>query len=218
MNQPSNSSPRIPVVGVVGGIGSGKSAVARWVADRCQATVIDADQLGHEALREVTVRDELVKRFGPEILGEDGIIIRSALAKQVFGAGSDQTAARKDLEQIVHPEIARRMRAGLASAASAGSQLVLLDAAILLEAGWRNLCDLVVFVETPDAIRVQRVMENRGWTESDLRRREASQWSLIDKRREADLIVTNDQTLEYAGKQLLEALEQRGWIHRNPAQ
>lgn len=205
----------IPVVGIVGGIGSGKSAVANWVRAQAPVAVIDADQLGHEALTSNSVRDALRVRFGPTIFGEDGSIVRSALAKLVFGDWPETNLARRDLEQIVHPDIRRRILEEIAQAETGLSKVVLLDAAVLLEAGWRNLCDLVVFIDTPNEIRLERVHQNRGWTHDELARREASQQSLIEKRRESDLIVTNDRDLEYAGRQLLELLQQRGWLDRN---
>ena len=137
------------------------------------------------------------------------MIDRSALARQVFGDHREQVAARHDLEQIVHPEIGRRITVEVALATANGRAAVLLDAAVLLEAGWRQLCDLVVFVDTPDSIRLTRVQNNRNWTEDELRRREASQWSLDRKRQEADFVITNDRDLEYAGRQLLEMLRTR---------
>jgi dephospho-CoA kinase len=205
---------RMLVVGIVGGIGSGKSAVANWVASRSGMIVIEADKLGHEAIKAETVRDALRLRFGPTIFGEDGFIVRSALAKQVFGDHQDQKLARVDLEKIVHPEIKRQISHSIAIASEEGAEAVLLDAAVLLEAGWRSMCDLVVFVDTPDSVRLERVRQNRGWTKEELDRREASQWSLSEKRRESDLIVANDRNLEYAGRQLLESLQHLGWLKR----
>jgi dephospho-CoA kinase len=216
MNDAANSNPvihkRIPVIGVVGGIGSGKSAVANWVAALADISVIDADKLGHDALKSAIVKDALLHRFGPGIFGPDGFINRSALATQVFGDNREQVVARHDLEQIVHPEIGRRISEEVTLATTHGRVAVLLDAAILLEAGWRHLCDLVVFVDTPDAMRLSRVQEKRNWSEDELRRREASQWSLDRKRQSADFVVTNDRDLEYAGRQLLEMLRARNIV------
>ena len=207
--QPTVIPKTIPVIGVVGGIGSGKSAVANWVAAHANVSVIDADKLGHDALKSAIVKEALLHRFGPGIFGVDGFVNRSALAKHVCGDHPEQLAARHDLEQIVHPEIGRRISDEIDLATTNRRVAVLLDAAVLLEAGWRQLCDLVVFVDTPDAIRLARVQQNRNWTEDELRRREASQWRLDRKRREADFIVTNDRDLEYAGSQLLEMLRAR---------
>ena len=202
----------IPVIGVVGGIGSGKSAVANWAAAHADVAVIDADKLGHDALKSAIVKAALLQRFGPGIFGADGFVNRSALAKQVFGDTPEQLVARHDLERIVHPEIGRRISEEVALATKNDRVAVLLDAAVLLEAGWRQLCDLVVFVDTPDVIRLARVQKNRNWTEDELARREASQWSLDRKRQEADFVVTNDRDLEYAGRQVLEMLRARGIV------
>ena len=210
--QPDLSSRRIPVVGIVGGIGSGKSAVANWVATQVRVAVLNADQLGHESLEDPEIKDALIQRFGQGILGADQKIERALLAREVFGTAASQQSARQELERIVHPGIERRIKAGIDAAAAAHQEVVLLDAAVLLEAGWKGRCDLLVYIDTPDAIRLARVLEHRGWTEDELRRRESSQWSLMDKRRECDLIVTNDRDLEYAGRQLLQSLQQRGWI------
>ena len=205
---------RIPVIGIVGGIGSGKSSVANWVAAHAKVSVLNADALGHEVLQLNAVKQALCQRFSDAILGTDGGIERSVLARRVFGTDADQLAARHDLEQIVHPEIGRRIAEKIEAAAAEDQEAVLLDAAILLEAGWRSKCDLVVFIDTPDPIRMERVREHRGWTQDELRLREMSQWSLMEKRRESDLIVKNDGEIERAGQQLLDALIQRGLINR----
>lgn len=203
----------MPVIGIVGGIGSGKSAVANWVAERTRVSVLDADVLGHEALQCPAVRQALCERFGDAIFGADGNVVRPALAREVFGSDEVHLKARHDLEQIIHPEIRRRVLEGIAQAKAQNRDAVLLDASILLEAGWRDKCDLIVFIDTPDEIRLARVREHRGWTENELRKRESSQWSLMEKRRESDLIVTNDRDLDYAGNQLLESLRQNGLIN-----
>jgi dephospho-CoA kinase len=209
---PGIKVPRIPVIGIVGGIGSGKSAVAKWVAGQANVDVIDADILGHDALRDAAVKDALCRRFGTEILVETGEINRSALARQVFGPDPSHREARRALEQIVHPEIGRRISQRINQAAADGHTAVLLDAAVMLEAGWNSKCDLVVFVDCPERLRLERVHAHRGWSEDELRRREASQLSLADKRREADLIVVNDNQIEQAGRQLLDSLQQQGLL------
>ena len=203
---------RIPVIGIVGGIGSGKTAVAEWVGARTNSVVINADTLGHEALRSAPVKQSLCERFGRDILGPDAEIVRAALAKKVFGESPDLRSARRDLEQIVHPEIGRRIQEQIASAAAENREAVFLDAAVMLEAGWRPMCDCLVFIDTPDAIRLARVQQRSGWSEQELEKREASQLSLHDKRERADLIITNDRDLATAGQQLLDRLIEKGLI------
>lgn len=204
---------RIPLIGIVGGIGSGKSSVANWVASHSRVAVIDADKLGHEALQAASVKESLIRRFGSDIVDSEGTLVRSSIARLVFGTSPEQVQARQDLESVVHPEIRRRILDSVSTATEAGYQAILLDAAILLETGWRSMCDLVVFIDTPDEIRLKRVRDNRGWSEADLRRREASQWSLQEKRRESDLVITNDRDVESAGCLLLDSLQRLGLIH-----
>ena len=210
---PQEFRPRIPVIGIIGGIGSGKSSVAKWVAAQAGLRVIDADALGHAALREPHIIQALCEQFGTDIRSDDGQIVRSLLAKKVFGSSSNQLSARHELERIVHPEIKKKIVEEIAKAAGLGQSAVLLDAAVLLETGWKDQCDLIVFVQTPDSIRLKRVQENRGWTAEELQRREASQWSLARKQAAADLTVTNDRELDHAGRQLLEAFQQRGYVN-----
>ena len=197
------SADRIPVVGIVGGIGSGKSAVAQWVATQVNVHVVDADRLGHEALRASDVKSSLRLKWGDDIFDAQGEVLRGALARRVFGDTEEHRAARHTLEQIVHPEIERRIVDEIRRAADAGNQAVLLDAAVLLEAGWQRLCDAVVFIETPDDVRLERVRQRSGWTADELHRREASQLSLSNKRKQSDAVVSNAGRVSDAGQQLL---------------
>lgn len=110
----------------------------------------------------------------------------------VFGPGLEQKAARKKLEEIVHPRITEILTHQVALARSRpGVEAVILDAALLLETGWRDLCDVVVFIDTPFEQRLARVRQSRGWSRDELQLREASQYPLERKRTEADYVVEN---------------------------
>jgi dephospho-CoA kinase len=139
------------IVGVVGGIGSGKSAVCRWVADHDSSIrVIDADRDGHRALELPAVQAQLRAAFGPDVFKPDGKVIRSAVARLVFGSTPEHQDARRQLESIVHPAIAKLRDEQISELSSSGNvQAVLVDAAILQEAGWQDHCDGVVFVDVP---------------------------------------------------------------------
>lgn len=207
---PSLSQPQIPIVGLVGGVGSGKTTLARWLSQRLRVALIDADAAGHAALLEPDVRRALRARFGPEIFDPEGQVIRSRLAVRVFGGTPRHREARKALEAVVHPVIRRRLEQAIAACRARGEyDLILLDAAVMLEAGWNDLCDALVFVEASLEQRQNRVRSMRCWTTEDLELREASQWPLDDKRAAADCVVDNSGDLESAGRQLLEFLQRR---------
>jgi dephospho-CoA kinase len=191
----------LAVVGLIGGIGGGKSSVAALLEDG-GAVVIDADVVGHELLNDPRVRGQIVERFGTGVLSarsaQSGLppaINRTALGAIVFA----DPRARRDLETIVHP----RMRAWFeavvereAQSKRAEKRMVVLDAAILLEAGWDDLCDLIVFVDAPRDERMRRVEEQRGWSRELFEAREQAQWPCDLKRQRADLIITNDSGVD----------------------
>jgi dephospho-CoA kinase len=197
----------IPVIGIVGGIGSGKSSVARWVAARhSDVKLVSGDEIGHEVLTESAVRDAIRKRFGEPVFNADGQINRKTLGQVVFGSSREHQSARVDLERIVHPKIRETIAGKIANSAAAGKRAVLLDAAILFEAGWNDLCRAVVFIDVPRDERIARLRETRGWDEGETERRESSQASLELKRSRSQFVVDNSRSVEAAGRQLEELL------------
>lgn len=204
----NTSDVSVPVIGLLGGVGSGKSSIARMAANLRPGVVIDADAIGHELLDDPVVRGEIVERFGNAILGDDGCIVRSRLAAVVFGA--DTTNTRAQLESILHPRIGEEVERRLREArATPGIEWVFVDAALMLEAGWAERCDLLVFVDTSFGQRLDRVTKGRGWTAQELRRREAAQMPLDEKRLRADAVLDNDSTLEVAAQRLVELADGR---------
>lgn len=190
------------MIGVVGGIGSGKSAVSGFL-EALGAFVIDADKVGHALLDQPPVLEPLVERFGRVILNPNSnsdessegpaSVDRKALGSIVF---SDPKAL-KALELILHPRMRQTFSKAIARTIRRGeAKAVVLDAAILHEAGWASLCDRVLFVEAPAEVRLERLRESRGWSEETLNRREASQWPLDRKRNEAEWVIQNATDLE----------------------
>lgn len=198
----------VPVIGIIGGIGSGKSAVARWVMERHPVAVIDADRIGHEVLQQPEIKDRLREAFGAEIFDANGGVIRSALGRKVFGPTAEHQRAREQLEAIVHPAIRQVIEQQLQSVDPIRYTAVLLDAAILLETGWADVCQEIVFIETPLEHRRQRVAA-RGWSPEELAKREASQWPLDRKRSAASFVLSNSGSLDDAGHALWEFLRSR---------
>ncbi|MCA9013281.1 MAG: dephospho-CoA kinase [Planctomycetaceae bacterium] len=202
----------IPVVGIVGGVGAGKSSVVRRITT-LKLFVIDADRIGHELLLTSDIRAKLCHVFGEEILDEAGVIARERLAAKVFGASEPQISNRIRLNEILHPAIREEIYR-LIKLAPQDADAIILDAALLLEAGWADECDVIIFIDTPLEVRQQRVAANRGWSAEELQRREASQWSLSKKRQLARFIVDNAGSPQSAVNQLTSVLEKTILEHR----
>ncbi len=187
---------RPPVFGILGGIGSGKSSVVRHVSG-LNLLIIDADRIGHELLLNSDIQSQIRNSFGAAVFDDSGAVDRSRLADVVFGTSVEQQEALKRLEQILHPAIRRKIQSQIETA-SRDVDAVILDAALLLEAGWDAECDWLIFVATAAEIREQRVIRNRGWSAEELARREATQWNLEAKRDRADFIVDNSGSMDDA--------------------
>jgi dephospho-CoA kinase len=193
---------RAPVIGLIGGIGSGKSTVADvWSELGCE--VSHSDELVRLALEDPYVKARLIGWWGPRILAADGGIDRKAVAGIVF---SDPTE-RLRLESITHPWIEERRRAAFADASAATAYVI--DAPLLLEAGLERGCDAVVFIDASQAVREARVAASRGWGPEELARREAAQLPLDQKRARADHVLHNEgdlASLRSEARRLLERM------------
>jgi dephospho-CoA kinase len=197
-------------IGIVGGVASGKSLVSQQLAE-LGAGVLDADRAGHEVLaNDPDVRPELLSRWGPTVLADDGSVDRRAIAARVF---ADSAAAdREFLEHLLHPRIRRRLDQQRKKFAAEGRPAVVLDAPLLVEALWGPMCDVVVFVDTPREVRLARAHE-RGWSDAEFSRRESAQWPVEEKRRLADVVLSNSGSADD-----LRAAVRRVWSqHVNPA-
>jgi len=187
-----------PIVGLVGGIGAGKSLAASLFAAR-GARVIDADALGYAALRDPQIRGQVLARWGNAILDADGQISRRKLGSIVFADANQRSA----LQEMVFPWIDREIRRELVQAeADSRVRLILLDAAIMLETGWNRACRRVVFIDAPREQRLARLIKNRNWTEEELAARESAQMSNDQKRARADDVLSNSGSPEDLARQI----------------
>ena len=178
------------LVGLTGGIGSGKSTVARLL-ERRGAAVIDADQLAREAVAKGTPGFErVVDAFGPEIVTPAGALDRSALAARIFS----DPAQKKTLEGIVHPEVARRF-GELVDAYRATDRIVLYVTPLLVELGLAPGFDVVVVVTASPHLRVSRVASDRGLSPDEVRGRMAAQATDEQRMEVADVLIDNDGSL-----------------------
>lgn len=180
------------ILGLVGGIGSGKSFVARLFAE-LGAIVLDADRIGHEVLLQPDVKRTARDRWGDAIFGPDGEIQRPELAKIVFEPNEQGKKELEFLNELTHPRITEAIRAQIEKLQSQNVPLILVDAPLLFESGWNHLVSEVVFVDAPETVRRERV-QSRGWSSGEFQKRESTQWSLEKKRNLADYVLNNAGT------------------------
>lgn len=180
---PAKSKNSRVVIGLLGGIGSGKSFVSS-IFRQMGARIIDADQIVRRLLGTDAVRRAYVRAWGRGILTAEGRIDPKAVARKTFG----KPAQVRRLNRLIHPFVVREIVRALRAAKE---RAVVIDAPLLLETGTDRLCDVLVFVNAPLRERVKRVRKNRGWSESDLRKRESAQWSVSKKKSRADYVVWN---------------------------
>jgi dephospho-CoA kinase len=176
------------LVGLTGGIATGKSTVAAMFrALGCE--VVDADQLAREVVEPgEPALDEIVAEFGPEVLRPDGRLDRKALGAVVFS----DPARRRRLEAILHPRIRQRLAERLAALAAAGFRgLVVFDAALLVETGAAALMDRLVVVVADEATQLARLMARDGLSREEAQQRLRSQLPLADKVRHAHYVIDN---------------------------
>src|SRR5258708_643128 len=181
------------VIGLIGGIGSGKSQVARVFVEESGGKIISGDALGHEALKQPEIRAAVARRWGASVLDAHGEVDRRKLGGIVFADSSELAA----LEGLVHPWIKRRIGEDVeVYRRDASVPLVILDAALLLEAGWDGVCDALVFVDVPRPVRLRRIAGQRGWTQEEVEARESAQLPLSEKAGRADVSLDNSGTVE----------------------
>ena len=179
-------------VGLTGGIATGKSLVGELMA-AAGIPVIRADDVGHEVLeRDQVVRQALVGRFGDGILDERGCPDRVALGERVFR----NPAERAFLEELLHPVIQAECMRRADAYETEGADIVVVEAALLVEAGWLDVFDRIVVVTCPEDVQLARVMARDGLDEEAAARRIQAQLPLDDKAGMADLLVHNDDSIE----------------------
>lgn len=194
------------VLGLVGGIGAGKSRVSAAL-ERRGARLVAGDPLGHEALRQPNVIERVVETWGRDVLDSGGQVDRRKLGGIVFADETD----RKELETIVHPWIGQQLHEQLHEArGDAAVPFAVLDAAIMLEAGWQAACDVLVYIHAPRNERMRRVEQQRGWNAQEYVLRERSQLPLAEKARRSHAALDNSSSVNELESEIDRLLKQLG--------
>jgi len=193
-----------PIIGIVGGIGSGKSFVAK-IFGELGCLVIDSDALVRLAYGDPSIRASLREWWGDEVFNADMSVNRSAIAAKIFAAPQ----MREMLEYLLHPWVDDQ-RKKLMQGAVGDAQVLgfVWDTPLLVENGLNRQCDAVVFVDAPREVRLGRVKESRGWDEAELERREKSQMPLDKKREISDYMLVNAAEADRIRGQIREILSQ----------
>lgn len=191
------------MVGLTGGIGAGKSAVASRLA-ALGAVVIDADRLAREAVAAGSPGlAEVVAAFGPDVLAADGSLDRAALARRVF----NDDAARRRLEEIIHPRV--RARTAELVAAAPPDAVVVNDVPLLVEGGLAVAYEVVIVVLADEETRIARLAADRGMTRDEAVARIRAQATDEQRRAVADVVIVNDGTLDELNRKVDEVWRER---------
>ncbi len=192
------------VVGLTGNFGTGKTTVCEIMAE-LGATTIDADKLGHELLKSHSqTYDELINAFGTGILSDGGEIDRQKLGKIAF----NNSTAQKRLNQIMHPKIYGMVQEKIERYRKRGDKVVVLEAALLIEAGWTMLVDQVWVTVAPKAAIISRLKNQRGLDDGQIVARLDKQMPSEEKIKRADVVIDTDCSLEELNAKVTELWRQ----------
>lgn len=197
------------IIGLTGGIGSGKSTVSNLFVAR-GAKLVDADAIAREvvAVGSPTLA-QVVADFGEEILRPDGTLNREKLGNLVF----QNPTLKKQLENILHPPIRQLIQSRMNEFETANPEgLVVVDIPLLFESQLESMFELVIVVYVPEDVQIIRLITREGWTEEVAKRRIATQMPIEDKRLRADIVIENQFSLEHTANQV-DALMAKWGVH-----
>lgn len=195
----ASSATGLHVLGVTGGIGSGKSTAARLLAESMHGTVLDADAIVGELLQSAEVLDSIELKLSAKIRDHHGALDRTALADHIFA----HPDAREALESVLHPAVRRQLWLGMEEREQlGGAQWVVLDVPLLREGGLDRVCDRIIHVQVPAEIRCARACERHGWSAEQWQARETAQMQESEKAARADAILANHAGLEALSQQV----------------
>jgi len=183
------------LIGITGGIGTGKSSVAEMLHKRGWM-VVASDQTAKQIMNsDVTVRNVLANLFGDEVLVPNGVD-SSLLASKVFGPTEEHRRNLAQLNTLIHPRVLDAHLKTIEEQRTAGTQIMAIETALLFEVELEDGFDWVVVVDAPEEVCIERVMKRSHATAEDVRRRMAEQMSMEEKKGLADFVVDNTTTLE----------------------
>ena len=192
------------VVGLTGGIASGKSTVSRMFRE-AGIPVICADDLAHEVVKPGSAAlDEIRRTFGEEFIGLDGALDRAAMARLVF----QDNDKRRALESIIHPRVGEEREKLLQEFAAQGHNIVIVDVPLLYESGLADSFDMIVIAYVPAEIQLQRLIARDSMSPEEARARLGAQMAIDEKKALAERVIDNTGSLEHTREQVVEIIEE----------
>ena len=190
-------------IGITGGVGAGKSTVLDFLEERYQAYVMKADEIGHLVMEPGQACYEPVTAlFGKQVIKEDNTIDRRQVSDVVFS----HPEMLEKLNQIIHPAVKQYIREQLLLKKQQGQKVCVVEAALLLEDHYQEFCDTIWYIHTDEEIRIQRLMENRGYTREKSVSIIASQAPEVFFRANADYVVVNNGDFAQTRQQIEEGI------------
>ncbi|MGN0361212.1 MAG: dephospho-CoA kinase [Bilifractor sp.] len=187
------------IIGITGGVGSGKSEVMKYLERSCDCTLIRSDELGHALMRKENIcYDPVLALLGPEVLDPDGEFDRKAVAAKVFG----NPALLEKLNQITHPAIRHSILESIQKADEAGRQFFFLEAALLIEEKFNEICDELWYVYADIEVRSRRLQESRGYSDEKIRGIMASQLPESAFRNACQFVIDNSGSFQDTIRQI----------------
>ena len=192
------------IIGITGGVGAGKSTVLAFLEKEYGAAVIQADQVGHLVMEPgEECYEDVIGIFGKEIIKEDKTIDRKRVSDVVF----EQPHLLKRLESVIHPAVKRYICRRIRELQESGCRLCVVEAALLLEEHYEEFCNNVWYIHTDAEIRIQRLMDSRGYTREKAESIIARQGSEEFFRKHSDYVIINNGDLKITWKQIEEGIK-----------
>jgi len=189
----------LKIIGITGGVGSGKSEVMKYLERSCDCALIRSDELGHILMQKGNVcYGPVLSLLGPEVLGSDGEFDRKAVAAKVFA----DPALLEKLNQITHPAIRQSIRESIQRADQAGRQFFFLEAALLIEEKFNEICDELWYVYADIEVRSRRLRESRGYSDEKIRQIMASQLPESAFRNACQFVIDNSGSFQDTIRQI----------------
>lgn len=192
------------IIGITGGVGAGKSTVLDYLSQEHNAYVIQADKVGHLVMEPGGLcYEQVIALFGRQVIKNDKTIDRGQVSDVVFG----NELMRQSLDDIIHPAVKAYILEEIKKQKQAGCRLLIVEAALLLEEHYEEFCDAVWYIHTDAEIRIQRLMDSRGYTRAKAESIIARQASEEFFREHADYVITNNGNLKATWEQIEEGIK-----------